>query len=545
MIYTTDRIKNNALLKLYIPDDNITVELKKKIELFECIFKKEKAEIPLSFTNNLILLEIKKEDFKEPLIISRKKLLNGEYQNDKSNSDKKVYDNITKFIKKLPSFKKYINEDNINFIIKQHRLFLNEIMEYRQNGAISTFKTDINNLLRILYIGYNSKDTTLYYKYTIIMQSIKDKLEEKDDHNDLPTEKDKVKFLEWRKIMREHRILEENFQNNKDKKKSIAYNDNQKYVLLSLYTLTPPLRDEISQLEFTFKKPTKNGDYVYFHNDGNVSLELNNIKKKHDYITVPLTYRIEHNPSELSLGILENQKKLAKILRESYDLYNRKFVFTNLNKYPELNEGIKSVSKRLTMIFEFYGKKIAINSLRKSYVSNLFQSRQLTMTEKKELAKKFMRTSDKYLNTTYYKIFNEKDKNIKDKEDNEEVKDIDSEDDNEPKGYKNILDKGKDYNKKMYDKLKEIKVIYEGADGRLIEGTEASKRKLEAYRKKWGVKMDENAKYEYGRKRYITAYNKAIENNDLNYRERIRENTLNKYGLTKYNEDGSLKIELR
>jgi hypothetical protein len=238
---------------------------------------------------------------------------------------------------------------------------------------------------------------------------------------------------------------------------------------------------------------------------------LNNIKKKHDYITVPLTYRIEHNPSELSLGILENQKKLAKILRESYDLYNRKFVFTNLNKYPELNEGIKSVSKRLTMIFEFYGKKIAINSLRKSYVSNLFQSRQLTMTEKKELAKKFMRTSDKYLNTTYYKI----------------------------------LDKGKDYNKKMYDKLKEIKVIYEGADGRLIEGTEASKRKLEAYRKKWGVKMDENAKYEYGRKRYITAYNKAIENNDLNYRERIRENTLNKYGLTKYNEDGSLKIELR
>jgi hypothetical protein len=49
---------------------------------------------------------------------------------------------------------------------------------------------------------------------------------------------------------------------------------NNDFLLLSLYSLIPPLRNEVKHLNFRHSKK-EDGDYIWFASDGRVFLDLN------------------------------------------------------------------------------------------------------------------------------------------------------------------------------------------------------------------------------------------------------------------------------
>ena len=174
-----------------------------------------------------------------------------------------------------------------------------------------------------------------------------------------------------------------------------AYDLNQEMLLVSLYSLIPPLRNEIKTLKFN-TSTQQEGDWIVLKPDGTVLMDLNEEKKRHESILFVLS---------------DESPELARILKESYDLYPRTAVFTQLKKYPDVSKqaSVSSLDDRLIKAFVSTKRKVSVNSLRSSYVSYLnseaiSRGRQLSVAQKDKIAHR-MRTSRKYLDEAYLKIF--------------------------------------------------------------------------------------------------------------------------------------------
>ena len=194
--------------------------------------------------------------------------------------------------------------------------------------------------------------------------------------------------------MNKQKELQKQFELIKNKQSVIGYDLNQDLVLVSIYSLIPPLRQEPMTLKFS-KALKREGDWVVVKSD-DVILDLNEIKKKHPSVMFHLA---------------KDAPELATILRESFELYPREFLFTHYKKYPDVSHQASpaTMSDRLSAIFSYTGKKVGINALRSSYVS--FQNseairngKQLTVKQKEKIAER-MRSSRKYLDEAYLKIF--------------------------------------------------------------------------------------------------------------------------------------------
>ena len=185
-------------------------------------------------------------------------------------------------------------------------------------------------------------------------------------------------FVPFEIVMETQQKLEKEFFSNK------SYKSNQDLLLISLYSLIPVMRDELKLLEFTNTKQNE-GDFIYF-NGTNIILNLNNTKKKHDGMDINLSKDAPH---------------LADIIETSYKSFPRQYVFTN---YDDINKKaeVQNLSRRIIKIFNFTGKNVGVNSLRSSYATYQDKDR-MTVKQKEALAKK-MRTSRKYLDLNYIKI---------------------------------------------------------------------------------------------------------------------------------------------
>jgi hypothetical protein len=157
----------------------------------------------------------------------------------------------------------------------------------------------------------------------------------------------------------------------------------------------PPLRNEIEHLNFTVQRK-RDGDYIWLDTDGEILLDLNLEKKRHQ----PIAFRITKDAPEL-----------ANIMKDSYNLYPREYVFTPENIYPNLNKKASqaSLDARLNALFAFTGKRVSVNSLRSSYVSYMVhqamvKGKLLSVKEKNKIAEK-MRSSRKYFDESYTKRF--------------------------------------------------------------------------------------------------------------------------------------------
>ena len=371
----------------YIPNDAITQKYNQVVEYYE--------NLPASLTDGLGNLEvIDPEPIKE--IPSLRRLINGDYQTASSKSDKNIAASIKFFVNNLPSFAQFKNQDNLDWVVMYHRLLTTELLEYSLNhhSSIATLKSKFNAITRILRLAFKSKTPDLYSKFSYIVFDLGIHFEDDEHNNELSPEEEK-KFVSWDVILARQQQLQRQFYSIQNKHTKPAYDLNNDLLLLSLYSLIPPLRNEVKHLKFTHSNKT-DYDYIWLDNDGEVLLDLNLNKKRHDPIVFSLT---------------KDAPELAKLITDSYTLYPREYVFTAKNKYPDLTKKASenSLDGRLRSLFYFTGKNVSVNSLRSSYVSymvhqGLLRGKLLSVKEKENMAKK-MRTSRKYIDESYTKLF--------------------------------------------------------------------------------------------------------------------------------------------
>jgi hypothetical protein len=378
------------LTYFFTPDDDVTDRYNKSMEYWL-------DKLPASFTDGLGNKELFDKYYK-PIkqVVSFKSLEKGDYETQGSKSDKNIAKVILFFVRNLPSFKQYKDTDNLSWMINQHRLLITEILEQGEKNKLSTatIKTRFNAIARITRIAYGGKSYELYQKFSAMVLQIGEFLSQSDKDNKL-NEFEKTKFINWNFVLQKQMELEIAFKFMENKKTTKAYDLNNDLLLISLYSLRPPLRNEVKHLEFTTTTKRK-GDYIFFKND-EVFLDLNEEKKRHDAILFNLS---------------EESPKLAELLKESYKLYPRKYVFTIKGKYPDVSKKASegSLDNRLVDMFKpnFPDLNVSVNSLRSSYVSYRYfeavsKGTLLTGNEKEKIAKQ-MRTSVKYMDEAYLKI---------------------------------------------------------------------------------------------------------------------------------------------
>ena len=103
------------------------------------------------------------------------------------------------------------------------------------------------------------------------------------------------------------------------------------------------------------------------------------------------------------------------------------YVFTHYKKYPDVSSqaSTASLSDRLNNIFSYTGKRVGINALRSSYVSyrtseSIKNGKQLSLKDKEKIAIN-LRSSRKYLDEAYLKIFSITQEEIRQKEPKEVI----------------------------------------------------------------------------------------------------------------------------
>ena len=386
----------------YTPKDNITKLYSKAVEEIADVLPPNfqlYEDTPSAFgVANLELKEQYKKPIKRTPLLS--KLLNRDYETATSKSDNNIGASIKFFRNNLPSFKRYANDDDISWVVNQHRLLIAELMEYfanqkrlGKNPRTATIKTKVNAITRIFRIAFDTKNYELYDKYSGLVIFLGSHFEDDEFDNEL-SEIEAKKFITFDIVLDKQKELQKQFELIKNKKTKQAYDLNQDLLLISLYSLIPPLRNEVKTLKFTSQSQNKE-DWIYLRSDGNVILDLNEEKKRHDAIYFNLT---------------NDSPELAKLLKESYELYPRVPLFTPYKTYPDVSKQatVQSVSDRLTSIFAFTGKMVSVNTFRSSFVSwanseAIKHGRQLSVKDKEKIALK-MRTSRKYLDESYLKI---------------------------------------------------------------------------------------------------------------------------------------------
>jgi hypothetical protein len=74
-------------------------------------------------------LEVKEpEPIKHTPLLS--KLINGDYQTAQSKSDKNIATSIKFFFNNLPSFTRYKDKDELDWVVNNHRVLSYELLEY-------------------------------------------------------------------------------------------------------------------------------------------------------------------------------------------------------------------------------------------------------------------------------------------------------------------------------------------------------------------------------------------------------------------------------
>jgi len=155
-------------------------------------------------------LELKDELKPIKEIILYSKLEKGEYQTASSKSDKNIAASIKFFRNNLPSFKKYKKEDDISWVVKEHRRLTAEIFDYygdKESKRIATLKGRFNAITRIFRLAFDTKNYDLYDKYSSLVIFLENEL----------SEIELKKFITFDVVLNKQKQLENQFQEIEDK----------------------------------------------------------------------------------------------------------------------------------------------------------------------------------------------------------------------------------------------------------------------------------------------------------------------------------------
>jgi hypothetical protein len=460
------------------------------------------------------------------------KLIRGDYQKEWTKYDKtNVRANIQFFTNNLPSFRRYAPtaaRDKLDWVVLKHRLLVLEIFEYykdKTRKSPSTLENRFNAILRIIRIAYGNKTAPLYKLFSELVFQLHDVILLDEGSNRLNADEAK-KYVNWLDVLKIQKRMEDTFEAMEDKYTTEAYDYNNDLLLLSLYCLIPPLRNEIKFLEFTRNPKNSKQDYVFVStNMKTIILKFNLVKKLHKKVHFDITS-----------GRLENPH-LVKIIKQSLTLYPRKYLFTVKNTYPIVNQkaSARAMDSRMISIFFRNGihNQITVNSLRSSYVSYRF-SKRITYNAKLLIAHQ-MRTSDICLDRSYNKVLNLspvlKDKKTEPKlnviDEDEEMEE--SDEDNDSKDSKDSKDSGED--KEMEAEAKEDKQRARQPDTgltpyqrKLLKDREYYAKHKETIRERQNEYKNKKTPFEKTRERILQLLNASSD-----YSSKMKDSTREKY----------------
>ena len=171
--------------------------------------------------------------------------------------------------------------------------------------------------------------------------------------------------------------------------------DLQDKLLISLYVLQPPLRNDFVHVRLLKKnKPLgerQKGNYIVMR-PKSWMFYLNEYKNVAQFGHQKYKYSTKFNP------------EIYKIMLESYDVNPREYLFEKRQGYP-MSDG--DISKRIPMITKKYiNKDLTINDFRKIYETDLINSplyRNMNFKQKEEAHKKLLH-SFTTAHSTYHKM---------------------------------------------------------------------------------------------------------------------------------------------
>ena len=347
-----------------------------------------------AFMSDVYLLDYKTEPKLKTILI--KDFKQHKYQGTTKDKTEKDYnDSFNNWINNIFTDRK--KDLNFNWFVLNQNEVLYKLLQFHHNNnnKMETVRKHINLLMKLLKLSLGERHEIIN-KYKTININLS-KLYEYQQKNNLLSDLEKTKFIEHEKLLKIRQDLYndwlEEYENtplNKYKNKKLRIK-NIKSLLLSFYILFPPLRLETFNLKVIKdeKDYKKNEASIYIKDDNNIIIYLNTLKKDHKIIKYNLNDDVIKSFSKNNVNMLINN------IIESLSIYPRDILFINSKNEQYTDSGLQ---KMLSEISE--EKKIGVNSLRSSYVTNFFPKINLL---KKERIAFLMRSSVQTLEKHYLK----------------------------------------------------------------------------------------------------------------------------------------------
>ena len=356
-----------------------------------------------------------------------KDLNNGKYKQSDN-----VYYNIIKFITKN-IFK--TDDDTITFLIQNNIKIFTLLLDYRikNNQSISTFNNDLKMFSRIFKLAFGDTHE-LYKKYSQLQTDFNNIVIANETGRNTLNKYEKDKYIDFESILKIRQDLEDIYNENVN---LYGHNDfktwysHYKMLILSIYTLTPPLRCDLMNTEILtdLNDIDESKDYVYIPDDPNASVEyiFNKKYKGKD----PIRYTVGYDErQQADLSATDSNQRLTKILKDSNKYYKRKYLLPTSSNY-NVKSSLDNIKNHLKYLIKDH--ILGVNILRSSYITwrynnnvnyNAMKDDALKMRSSVNIQLQDYRKINIEKNTDEYEV-NKKDYNKKDYKKQYYIKNID------------------------------------------------------------------------------------------------------------------------
>ena len=339
---------------------------------------------------------------------------NSLYTNDKANNiktDAGYANRIKFFIKTFPFFGKFKDDTDLSWVAINNRELLYEVLKYHNNAkhSIATINKDLKSIVRVvkLLVG---EDNELRYKISALQVLFTDLENHRDDENQIVTENEKRQFVNYETLLELLNKLQKEYQDaiNKlpksDRKNGMKHTDDiyakhQLILALALNIWDFPSRHEKYVMDIVYNnadvKPQQNYILLKKLKSNKVSkiiyFVFNENVKKHSAIK----YKLD------STLLKEYNKKLAKLIKYSFDIYPRPYLFLGKNTWERQNFNKASFNTICELLRNIStDKNICIDGFRSAFVSYYYPK---INNKDKEIVKTRMRTSREIIERFYLK----------------------------------------------------------------------------------------------------------------------------------------------
>lgn len=270
-----------------------------------------------------------------------------------------------------------INKDKGNkWIVKNHNIIYKYIVLDKHYTNQNTIKAHLTALAGVLRALNGPKNVIKAYELEAVKISNELKNDSKDQKLSITR---KENYLNLFQILSRHDELEILFNSDKNNKKN-----NLAFLLLSLYTLQPPIRLEYSNMKILNDLPEDQTQNFILKNNNKYTVYINNDKVIRS-----------HGPVYFNFS-----NELNDIINESLFMFPREYILSTLTdgEKPINKQGIEYLFKYI-----FSPLRVSVDVLRSAYITHFYNDPSNTIKDKEHLAR-LMRHSADIAAREYYKI---------------------------------------------------------------------------------------------------------------------------------------------